>query len=141
MSGEEETTDAAGDKKDNDTEASLTAPAFSFAQEDTVILVVGPDKKSLFAHESHLSLNTDFFKTALKRELVEGQTRIINLPEDNTEIITNYLTFTYGSGLPTTTLKVLPAEGLEIRQWESVMELYILGERLLGTSLRNAVIK
>lgn len=117
------------------------APTFSFAQEDTVVLVVGSEKRSLVAHESHLNLNTDFFKTALKEEWVEGQTRVINLPEDDTETVTNYLTFTYGSGLPTATVKAMPGGGLEDGLWTSLVKLYILGERLLDTSLRNAVIK
>ena len=142
MSGEEETTDVASNQKGIDnTEESLMAPAFSFAQEDTVVLVVGPEKKSLVAHESHLNLNTDFFKTALKKEWVEGQTRVINLPGDDTETVTSYLTFTYGSGLPTATLKAVPAGGPGPKSWISLVKLYILGERLLDTSLRNAVIK
>lgn len=102
MSGKVKTTNAAMQQDSNNADARLTTPTFSFAQEDTVILVVGPEKKSLVAHESHLNLNTDFFKTALKKEWAEGQTRIINLSEDNTETTNNYLTFTYGSGLPTT---------------------------------------
>jgi hypothetical protein len=141
MSSDTDSTDTARQHDDVDAETSFTAPTFSFAQEDTVILLVGPEEKSLVAHESYLKLNSDFFKTALKKEWVEGQTRIIKLPEDDTEAMTNYLTFTYGSGLPTTTLKVMPNGGLGSGQWKLLVKLYILGERLLDTPLRNAVIE
>lgn len=142
MPGEEETTDAASSQKETDkTEESLMAPTFSFAQEDTVVLVVGSEKKSLVAHESYLNLNTNFFRTALKKEWVEGQTRVINLPEDDTETVTSYLTFTYGSGPPTRAWKTMRNGGPGRDGWELLCKLYILGERLLDTLLRNAVIK
>lgn len=141
MSSDTDSTDTARQHDDVDAETSFTAPTFSFAQEDTVILLVGPEEKSLVAHESHLKLNSDFFRAALKREWAEGQTRIISLPEDETETMNAYLTFTYGSGLPTTTLNVMPFGGPSDGQWEMLAKLYILGERLLDAPLRNAVVK
>jgi hypothetical protein len=112
MSSDEEIADTASQHDDVHAETSFTAPTFSFAQKDTVVLLVGPEEKSLVAHESHLQLNSDFFRTALKKEWAEGQTRVIKLPEDDTETMTNCLTFTHGSGLPTTTLKTMPTVGL-----------------------------
>jgi len=141
MSGKAETTNAVMQQDSINANARLRAPAFSFAQEETVILAIGPEQNSLVAHESHLKLNIDFFKTALKKEWVECQTRIINLPEDDTETITDYLTFTYGSDLPTTTLKTIPVGGPGHKPWELLARLYVLGERLLNTPLCNAVIK
>lgn len=141
MSIESRSTDATGQAGDINTMPRLTEPTFSFAQEDTVLLVVGPEQKLLIAHESHLKLNSEFFQTALKAEWVEGQTRTINLPEDDTETMTNYLTFTYGRGLPTTSLVSMPVGGPQNGEWVLLAKLYVLGERLLDTPLRNAVVR
>jgi hypothetical protein len=66
MSSDKETADTASQHDDVDAETCFTAPAFSFAQEDTVVLLVGPEEKSLVTHKSHLKVNSDFFRTALK---------------------------------------------------------------------------
>lgn len=118
---------------------SPAAHAFSFTQNDTVTLLVGPDEHPLVVHESYITLNSEFFKMALKKQWIEGQTRLIKLPEDDLETMTNYLTFTYGRGLPTSKLDSMPAEDGS-KQWALLVKLYILGDRRLDKCVRNAVI-
>jgi hypothetical protein len=70
---------------------------------------------------------------------VEGQTRIIKLPEDDLQTVTDYLTFTYSHDLPTSkVIKGSPQATVDER--ESLAKLYVLGERALDKCIRNAVV-
>jgi hypothetical protein len=124
-----------------DPETPPTTHAFSFSQQSTVTLLVGPDEQPLIAHESYITLNSEFFKAAMKKQWSEGQKRVIKLPEVGVEAVENYLTFTYGRGLPTATIKVVPKTNPEVGPWNLLIELYIFGERVLDTCIRNEVVK
>jgi hypothetical protein len=122
-------------------ETSAPAPASTsaFAQNGTVTLLVGLKEEPLVAHENYLTKNSDFFKTAMKKEWAEGQTRVIKLPEDDPDTVTDYLTFVYSRDLPTSTLiKSYPSPS--DREWKSLAKLYVLGERVLDKCIRNAVV-
>jgi hypothetical protein len=119
----------------------ILAPEFTsaFAQHSTVTLLVGSDEEPLVAHESYLTKSSEFFKTAMKKEWAEGQARVIKCPEDDLETMTDYLTFTYTGTLPTSNL----VEGCPTptyAAWTSLAKLYILGDRVLDTRIRNAVV-
>jgi hypothetical protein len=119
--------------------ATPEAHAFSFTLPGAVILLIGSDQQSLVAHESYLTLNSEFFKAAMKKEWVEGQAQFVKLPEDDVETTTNYLTFTYGRGLSTQTIESMHRE--DISQWDLRVKLYIFGDRRLDKCVRNAVIQ
>jgi hypothetical protein len=118
-----------------------SARTLSFAQQDTVTLLVGSDVELLVAHKSFITRDSKFFKAAMKKEWVEGQTHIIKLPKEDVAMMTSYLTFTYTSELPTSTMTAAPSGGPKDSQWESLVELYRLGDRILDKRIRNAVIK
>lgn len=109
-----------------------------FAQRSTVTLLVGTDEEPLIAHESYITKNSEFFQAAVKKEWAEGQTRVIKLPEDDVETMTNYLTFTYSCELPTSKL-VKGHPGQTNIDWDSLAKLYVLGERILDKCVRNAI--
>jgi hypothetical protein len=56
-----------------------------FDKDKAVTLVVGeePGKYELLVHAGRIFANSEFFKTALKREWLEGQTRTINITADD----------------------------------------------------------
>jgi hypothetical protein len=59
---------------------SETAPAayaFSFNLPGAVVLLIGPDQQS----ESYLTLNSESFKAATKKQWVEGQTTSSSSPK------------------------------------------------------------
>lgn len=117
------------------------APSFAsaFAQQGTVTLFVGADEDSLVAHESYLTKNSEFFEAAMKKEWAEGQTRVIRLPEDDLETMTDYLTFSYSGILPTSNV-IEEGRDLANNDWQSLAKLYVLGERILDKCVRNAVV-
>jgi len=109
----------------------------SYDEQDMVTLLVGTEERRLLAHGSHLALCSDFFKAALKKEWAEGQTRTVKLSDERPEIVAQYLDFVYSKGLPTGPEDRDPHKG---RVYEVLTELFALGERLLDSNIRNAII-
>jgi hypothetical protein len=108
--------------------------------------LIGPDEQKLLAFGHQLSEHSEFFKSALKNEWVEGQTRTIRLPEIHASQITQYLDFVHGHGLPTKhvdTFAALDEFDLpgEDKSYGSLFELYIFGERVIDKNLQNATVK
>jgi hypothetical protein len=116
-----------------------------FDKGEAVTLIVGEEKQDMLVHACHISKNSEFFRTALKKEWLEGQTRTITLPVDDRKIVTQYLNFTYSGELPSG-----PGEEGSPRDWSTerllrtykhLADLYTLGVRLLDDAVRNAVNK
>jgi hypothetical protein len=123
---------------------SLSRTKYTHA--DLVTLLIGPDEQKSLVFGHQLSEHSEFFKSALKNEWVEGQTRTIRLPEDHASQITQYLDFVHGHGLPTKhvdTFAALDEFDLpgEDKSYGSLFELYIFGERVIDKNLQNATIK
>jgi hypothetical protein len=55
--------------------------------------------------------------------------------------MTSYLTFAYGHQLPTSTMTAAPSGGFDASQWQLLVELYLVGDRMLDKHIQNAVIK
>ena len=60
-----------------------------------VKVVVGADEECFFVHSSVLRKHSEFFDTACKKEWIEGQYRVIKLPEDDSDIFHNYVQWLY----------------------------------------------
>lgn len=90
-------------------------------------------------HGHYLS-SSEFFTAALKKEWKEGQTRTIELPEENTKTVTQYMDFVYKGFLFSHSIQ----NGNDLKGANTQCELcqlYILGERVLDKILRNAIVK
>jgi hypothetical protein len=124
-------------------ESPALAPTFMFDQEDAVTLHVGPTEHVMLAHSSHLARNSDFFKAALKKEWIEGQTRVIRLPEERPDIVSHYLNYTYSKALPkaSDSDSTTTPNFKKNQYYELLAELYVLGERLQDQSIRTAVVE
>lgn len=123
---------------------ATSAEQFSFDQDDAVTLHVGPTEHVLLAHGSFITRNSDFFTTALKKEWAEGQTRVIKLPEESPQVVSHYLNYTYTKSLPADTISSEPTDTFteRVNEYQELLaELYVLGERLLDTSIQNAVVR
>jgi hypothetical protein len=112
-----------------------------FNKGEAVMLIVGEEKHEMLVHANYLSSNSDFFKTALKKEWIEGQTRTITLPVDDPQTITHYLYFTYSGKLPSAHIATEAARKLAGTNTTDLARLYILGGRLLDDVIRKAVIE
>jgi hypothetical protein len=112
-----------------------------FDKGEAVTLIVGEEKHQMLVHACHISKNSEFFRTALKKEWLEGQTRIITLPVDDPKTVTHYLNFTYSGELPSEPLEAGCKETRVRHVHEHLANLYTLGVRLLDNVVRTAVIK
>ena len=115
-------------------------PSYLFNAENVVTLLVGPEKESMIVHTSYLTRTSKFFASALKKEWIEGQTRTIELDEENPELMAHYLDWVYTTQLPTRDSLFFVAESSKVVAHELLAELYVLGERRLDSRLRNAII-
>ena len=105
----------------------------TFDQDDTVTLHVGPAEHAILAHGNFISRRSEFFKAALKKEWAEGQTRVIKLPDEDPQVVTHYLSYTYSKFLPADMISSDPAETFTGRldeYRELLAEIYVLGRRL-----------
>lgn len=122
----------------------MTAPALSLRKGDFVTLLVGPDEEEFAVHESCITRNSDFFKAAMRKEWAEGQTCTIKLPEETCiESFANYLNFAYHEKLPTEEITIISNEGFKCTEvpYEVLGKIYVIGERMLDESVRNAVVR
>lgn len=109
----------------------------SYHKDDMVELLVGLGEVEIHAHGAYLSRHSEFFGAALKEEWIEGQTRSVKLPREQPETVAQYLDFIYGGDLPTKSIRTIRRRG---RAYNVLAELYALGERLLDSNVRNAII-
>ena len=114
-----------------------------FDKSEAVTLVIGDKKHEMIVHECYITANSEFFKTALKKEWLVGQTRIITMPTEERKTMTDYLNFTYSGKLSTTCLTEESDDeaAAYLDSFPALAELYTLGKRLLDLVVQNAVIK
>jgi len=128
------TSDAASDdRSDHNGEPN---PPSRYGKDEIVTLLVGDERTEMLAFASCLSFHSEFFKVALKKEWAEGQTHTIKLPEEEPEIVAQYLDYVLGKGLPTDSTKMDPRDG---EVYWTLTILFAFGERVLDSKLRNAI--
>jgi hypothetical protein len=114
-------------------------PSYHFNAENTVTLLVGPEKQSMIVHTGYLTRTSEFFASALKKVWIEGQTRTIELDEETPELMAHYLDWVYTTRLPSKDCKSFMTEDSKAVIHELLAKLYVLGERRLDSRLRNAI--
>jgi len=134
------TKDTVAKKDANTNEDNQVATSYDFSPDDAVTLIVGPEQKRMLIHGTYLTRDSDFFKAALKKEWVEGETRVIKLPEEDPETMAHYLTFVYHNKLPFKGITPKKRDDYGAR-WAILVDLYVYGERFLCRVIQNAAIK
>lgn len=114
-------------------------PSNNFDADNTITLLLGPEQRKVIVHASFLTRTSAFFATALKKEWAEGQTRTIKLDEETSELMAHYLDWLYTAALPTKVYGGFSAESTKVAAHNLLAELYVLGERRLDSSFRNAI--
>jgi hypothetical protein len=109
----------------------------SYGKDEIITLLIGAEETEMVALASCISLHSEFFRAALKKDWAEGQTRTIKLPEEKPAIVAQYLDFTVGKGLPTDSTRMDPQEG---EVYNVLAKLFAFGERVLDSALRNTII-
>lgn len=115
---------------------SSSSCGHKYGPDDLVLLLVRHGEQRIYAHAHRLARNSEFLRSALKREWLEGQTGIITLLEVDPETVLHYLDFEYGGTLPSD--GVLETKAI---RFGTLFKLYAFGERVLNTPIRNAILK
>ncbi|KAF2768007.1 hypothetical protein EJ03DRAFT_138188 [Teratosphaeria nubilosa] len=93
---------------------------------------VGAAEKVFKIQETLLRATSTFFDAALSRGWQEGQSKIITLPEDDADTFTAYAHWLYTGYIAT--------DDNSSHDFDAQAELFVLGEKLMNTKLRNDVI-
>lgn len=106
-----------------------------------VKIVVGPEEECFHVHASALTSTSEFFKSALKKEWRKTGDRDIDLRDQQTETFSSYVHWLYYNEI-ITDMKWTCADDDEIPgpDFDSLGELYVLGEHLIDTAFQDAVI-
>jgi hypothetical protein len=124
----------------NSSEAIGAVSASQFHAENTVTLLVGADEEQMIAYGDYLAQDSEFFAAALKKEWAEGQTRIIKLPEESSDIMAYYLSFVYRGKVFAEDITTVERD--QIRPCYALLaSFYVCGERYLNRRLQFAIIK
>lgn len=120
----------------------ILPPTLDFNADNTVTLLAGPDKVKSTVHGPYLARASKFFDTALEKEWLEGRTQVIELPEETLASVAYYLQYIYAQQLPTAGYTP-PTFSNEHKSPAFVLlaELYVLGERRLDSTFRNAILQ
>jgi hypothetical protein len=107
-----------------------------------VTVKVGCKEEKFLVHEDVLRMTSSFFNTALKKEwdASRKEERTVNLSEEQPGILGIYLHWVYMKALPTFIVGS-QNPGAENPEYKVLAHAYALGERLLDTSFKNAVLQ
>jgi hypothetical protein len=112
-----------------------------YTRRGLVRLIVGRKERELLAFGHQLAQSSAFFKAALKKEWLEGKTKVIRLHE-KVKVVRHYLDFLYSGTLPSTTITTTEAIlSQPISPYKALFRLYAFGERRLDNAVRNAAMK
>jgi hypothetical protein len=115
-------------------------PTYNFGSDDLVTLDVGLEHHKIVVHKHYITRTSEFFATALKKAWIEGQSRIIELPEETPEHMEYYCDYAYSGKLPTRAFTYRDSDDEMALTFELLASFFVLGERRLDKKLRNAVI-
>lgn len=121
-------------------EVQLTSPA-SFDGR-VVTLVVGIDQREFHVQLSHLQRTSSFFQSAFKQVWAEGQKSRISLPDEDPDIVNNYLHFAYTGKIPSKDVRTGtdPEEEFHMREYVKLAQLYCFGEKYQDSNFKNTII-
>jgi hypothetical protein len=108
--------------------------------EDLVTLLVGPEQRKMIVNGTSLARDSEFFKAALKKEWIEGQTRTIALSEECPEVMAQYISYTT-SGKLSSEDRILNGVSDAEYIYRLLVTLYVYGERFIDSTIQKAVIK
>lgn len=98
-------------------------------------VVVGGAKTTLYLAPDALRTTSNFFRSALKKEWMEGEENTIKLPEEDPFIFRLYAEWLYTGNI------FCKSEATTItRDHETLIDLYIIGEKMLDTVFQDQVI-
>ncbi|KAF2660739.1 hypothetical protein K491DRAFT_573800, partial [Lophiostoma macrostomum CBS 122681] len=113
----------------------------------TVKLLVGDaqQQEEFIVHEHIITTRSKFFEAALKDAWKEAEERVIKLPEDDPEVVLQYVRLLYGQNM---SFKVAPdskfastVQAAFFSKSELLCKLYVFGEKMQDLRLKNTAME
>lgn len=98
-----------------------------------------PDIQEFLVHKPVLTTKSGFFEAALHIAWKEGRSNVVDLPAANPEAFKGFVHFVY-TGAVFTEAAADQKPGIYDNEWERLAGLYVLGETLLASGFKDAVI-
>jgi hypothetical protein len=98
----------------------------SYDYDETISVLVGPEKVKFTAHRDVLSDRSQYFNTACSQRWLEGQQKVVPLPEFEPETFQMYMDLTYNRLVYPETSRALP-----------LVKFYVLVDYLDDVKARN----
>ena len=100
---------------------------------------IGEEEESVFVQSSILTKSSDFFRAALKGEWLEGQERVVKLPEQEFDVVASCFHWLY-TGSIFSKAPVSDNDPMRQLEYAYLAKQYVLGERPIDRDFQNAVI-
>jgi hypothetical protein len=94
----------------------------------------------MVVYKSYITRDSAFFKAALKKQRIEGQTRVIKLPEESLVPMQYYIRHIYGGELPTHNQVAGSPYSDSCHDSRLLAQLYVLGELVLDGKYQDTII-
>lgn len=107
----------------------------SYDEDDIVTVLVGPNMQRFAVHKDVICKGSEFFRAACSTRWLEGQEKLVRLPEVRPNVFQVYLDWAY-----TGILAVEDAQTPEVDRGRSsggIIDVYLLGDVLGDVKLRN----
>jgi hypothetical protein len=103
-----------------------------------IIVLVGPEECRFSLHKIKLCSKSKFFRAACSERWIEGQEKLVRLPEVKVEVFRVYCEWIYNSNLPTIRCTAGDKETEKAVERNQLAHLYLLGDSLDDLELRRA---
>ena len=101
-------------------------------------IIVGPDKKDIYVHESLLQASSEYFGGMLRGQWEEAKRGVVILDDIDAEIFLVYQSFLYFAKVETKFGAI--QEDQIVTEHERLVDCYVLGDRFRDNGFKNAVI-
>lgn len=105
--------------------------------DNMVTVLVGKEEKRFTLHQDAVCAKSKFFKAACSKEWLEGQERVVRLPETQVTTFQEYCSWIYSSKIAVGTCTQASALAEKGNELQRLMYLHILGDELDDIQLRN----
>ncbi|KAF7187802.1 hypothetical protein HII31_10702 [Pseudocercospora fuligena] len=100
----------------------------------TIRVGIGAAQETLPIHEHMIKEKSQFFRAAFDRKWKEGQSREVELPEDDPNVVHDYLDWLYGGSVQSAPMS-------KSFSYSPLVKRYLFGEKVLDDSFCNAVMR
>jgi hypothetical protein len=118
---------------------SMTSDIEDF--DDIITVLVGPEERRSSLHKPNLCNKSRFFEAACSKRWIEGQKKIVSLPEVRVDLFRKYCEWVYSDRLPSNRCNMQSEPADLVEEQDMIIGLYLLGDSLDDLRLRGSAIK